>query len=101
MSDYSTPSSLSAQQLLPQSEWPNIADFYARKSIFITGVTGFMGRCLLEKILRSLPNVDRIYLLVRPKKDKSIEERLEHLKSLKVNFIIIFIGIAVSLSLVV
>ena len=38
---------------------------YAGKSIFITGVTGFVGKVVLEKLLRSVPKVERIYLLIR------------------------------------
>ena len=40
-------------------------DSFAGKSIFITGVTGFVGKVLLEKVLRSVPTVERIYLLIR------------------------------------
>ncbi|KAF9433551.1 cyclin-dependent kinase inhibitor far1 [Entomortierella beljakovae] len=39
--------------------------------IFLTGATGFLGKTLLEKILRSLPNVDR------PANNKTIQDRLE------------------------
>lgn len=56
-----------------------VADFYRNKNIFITGGTGFLGIALIEKILRSTPDVGSIYLLMRPKKGKSIEQRLEDL----------------------
>jgi fatty acyl-CoA reductase len=55
----------------------NIADFYKNKNIFITGGTGFVGIALVEKILRSCPDVGKVYLLMRPKKGKEIHERLE------------------------
>ena len=32
-----------------------IAEFYKRKSIFITGATGFIGKQLVEKLIRSCP----------------------------------------------
>lgn len=54
--------------------------FYEKKSIFITGGTGFLGIAIIEKLLRCC-NVNKIYLLIRPKKGKSIEDRLEELKS--------------------
>ena len=38
------------------------------KTLFITGATGFLGQPLVEKILRVAPGVDRLYLLIRPKK---------------------------------
>ena len=39
----------------------NIVDFYESRSIFITGATGFMGKVLVEKILRTCPGVERLY----------------------------------------
>ena len=38
-----------------------------KKTIFITGATGFLGQPLVEKILRIAPGVERIYLLIRPR----------------------------------
>ena len=35
------------------------------KTIFITGCTGFLGKVLLEKIIRSTPDVAKIILLIR------------------------------------
>lgn len=58
----------------------NVTDFYNGKTVFITGGTGFLGICLIEKLLRSCPGLKNIYLLIRPKKGKQIEERLEDLK---------------------
>lgn len=57
----------------------HVADFYNAKSLFITGGTGFVGVCLIEKFLRCCPDVRNIYLLIRPKKGKEIAERLEEL----------------------
>lgn len=56
-----------------------VAEFYRNKNIFITGGTGFLGIALIEKILRSTPDVANVYLLMRSKKGKSIEQRLEEL----------------------
>lgn len=55
----------------------NVAEFYKSKNIFITGGTGFVGIALVEKILRSCPEVGKVYLLMRPKKGKEIQQRLE------------------------
>ncbi|XP_035829281.1 fatty acyl-CoA reductase 1, partial [Aplysia californica] len=54
-----------------------IANFYKGKTLFITGVTGFMGKVLLEKLLRSCPDIHRVYTLVRPKKGQTPQERIE------------------------
>lgn len=53
-----------------------IQDFYHGKNLFITGATGFVGIGLVEKLLRSC-DVNTLYLLMRPKKGKSVQQRLE------------------------
>ena len=55
-----------------------ISDFFAFKSILVTGTTGFVGKCVLEKMLRDLPEIDRIFVLVRPKKGKLLTERVDN-----------------------
>jgi len=59
----------------------SIAEFYNGKSVFITGGMGFVGKVLVEKLLRSCPGIENIYLLCRSKKGKNIDERLEEIKS--------------------
>ena len=56
----------------------SISEFYAGERLLVTGATGFMGKVLIEKILRSCPDVDTIYILVRSKKGKSPQERWSH-----------------------
>lgn len=57
-----------------------VRDWYSGKNIFITGGTGFVGVCLLEKLLRTIPDLGTVYLLMRPKRGKEISERLDELK---------------------
>lgn len=64
------------------SELPSITDFYAGQEIFITGGSGFMGKVLIEKLLRSCTGIKSIYMLLRPKKGKSIEERVKAMTDL-------------------
>ncbi|MFA0735943.1 MAG: hypothetical protein OGMRLDGQ_002443, partial [Candidatus Fervidibacter sp.] len=45
-----------------------VREFYEGKTLLITGATGFLGKALVEKVLRALPEVRRIYLLVRGKR---------------------------------
>ena len=45
--------------------------------MLLTGGTGFLGTALVEKILRGLPDLDRLYLLVRPSREKGARERFE------------------------
>ncbi|XP_011297735.1 putative fatty acyl-CoA reductase CG5065 [Fopius arisanus] len=60
-------------------EYTSVKDFYRGRSIFITGGTGFMGKVLVEKLLRSCPGIKNIYLLMRPKKSQNVTERLQEL----------------------
>ncbi|XP_067213507.1 putative fatty acyl-CoA reductase CG5065 isoform X1 [Linepithema humile] len=57
----------------------SIQRFYAGQSIFITGSTGFLGKTLVEKLLRSCPDISKIYLLIRSKKSKDPKIRLNEL----------------------
>jgi len=43
----------------------SVRNFYKDKVIFLTGTTGFIGKVVLEKILRSCPDFKRIYVMVR------------------------------------
>ncbi|KAJ8298923.1 hypothetical protein KUTeg_022983 [Tegillarca granosa] len=62
---------------------PTIPEFYNGRSVLITGATGFMGKALVEKLLRSCPDLKTCYILIRPKKGKDIEQRLEELLNSK------------------
>lgn len=66
-----------------ESEWTkevqSIPEFYADQEIFVTGASGFLGKVLVEKLLRSCGDLRTIYILLRPKKGKSIEERAKDL----------------------
>jgi alcohol-forming fatty acyl-CoA reductase len=50
---------------------------YRAKAVLLTGGTGFLGTALVEKMLRSLPSLERLYLLVRSSREKSAKERFE------------------------
>ncbi|XP_020291381.1 putative fatty acyl-CoA reductase CG5065 [Pseudomyrmex gracilis] len=57
----------------------SIKMFFAEKVILLTGATGFVGKALLEKLLRTCPAVTRIFVLIRPRTKQSIEERFNKL----------------------
>lgn len=53
-----------------------ITEWYKGKSIFITGGSGYMGKVLIEKLLRSIPEINKIYVLIKPKRGQSSAERI-------------------------
>lgn len=46
-----------------------LRDFYNGQSVLLTGATGFLGKPVIEKLLRSVPDIGHIYVLIRPKRD--------------------------------
>ncbi|XP_072763113.1 fatty acyl-CoA reductase 1-like [Anoplolepis gracilipes] len=62
----------------------SVPAFYAGQSIFLTGATGFLGKVYIEKILRFCPDVREIFILMRPKKGLSLNERLEKMLNLPI-----------------
>lgn len=79
-----------------------IANFYAGKTVLVTGATGFLGKVtfsatqqicnsenviicssfsqiILEKLLRSCPDVETVFILMRSKKEQNIIERTDKL----------------------
>uniref|UniRef100_A0A803SND5 Fatty acyl-CoA reductase n=1 Tax=Anolis carolinensis TaxID=28377 RepID=A0A803SND5_ANOCA len=62
----------------------SIPEYYEGKNVLLTGATGFMGKVLLEKLLRSCPKVKAVYVLVRNKAGKVPQERVEEMITCKV-----------------
>lgn len=63
---------------VPQDEIGTpVQEFFRDATILLTGGTGFMGKMLIEKLLRSCPHIKHIYLLVRTKKGKTPHERID------------------------
>src|SRR5215207_4478954 len=67
----------SARSGKPQRTMPMLDEAYRGKAVLLTGGTGFLGTALVEKMLRSLPSLGRLYLLVRPSREKGAKERFE------------------------
>ncbi|KAK4776159.1 hypothetical protein SAY87_024120 [Trapa incisa] len=53
-----------------------IIRFLRGKRLFITGATGFLAKVLVEKILRIVPDVGKIFLLIKAKDEDAARGRL-------------------------
>lgn len=62
-----------------------ITNFYKNSVILITGGTGFLGKVLIEKILRVF-DVKKIYILIRHKNNMNADDRLQALFDESVGF---------------
>lgn len=67
----------------PVSGSSPVNQMFNNRSIFITGASGFIGRVLLEKLLRTYQGINKVYILMRTKKNQQPYDRL-HKQLLKV-----------------
>ncbi|XP_037276118.2 fatty acyl-CoA reductase 1 isoform X1 [Rhipicephalus microplus] len=56
-----------------------IEHFFRDKAVFITGGTGFLGKILIEKLLRSCSGVKAVYVLLRAKDGIQPNDRLQEM----------------------
>jgi len=59
------------RDILLTEQFFGIQDYFRDKVVLVTGGTGLVGRVLIEKILRDLPEIRRLYVLVRHRTDRS------------------------------
>ncbi|KAF9436489.1 cyclin-dependent kinase inhibitor far1 [Entomortierella beljakovae] len=63
----------------------NAREFYFKNNvIFLTGGSGYVGITILEKILRTLSQVEKVYLLLRVSSKSTVQERLEEVANNRV-----------------
>ncbi|KAL5720458.1 alcohol-forming fatty acyl-CoA reductase [Ranunculus cassubicifolius] len=60
------------------TEGIGIVRFLGGKGLLITGATGFVAKVLIEKILRTAPDVGKIFLLIKAKNKEAAMERLKN-----------------------
>lgn len=64
----------------------SIRDYYAGTTVLVTGGSGFLGKAIIEKLLRTCKDVKTVYVMLRSKRGVSSEDRLEKLKNSEVWF---------------
>lgn len=68
------------QNKIPEDvEGTPIQEFFREAHVFITGGTGFIGKILTEKLVRSVPHLGQIYMLIRGKRGMNAQQRFEQL----------------------
>lgn len=75
---------MSAESLVPNSK-SEIQEFYNEKTVFVSGASGFLGKLLIEKLLRTCKGLKRIYILLREKKGKTPEDRFKEIFDIPVS----------------
>jgi hypothetical protein len=55
--------------------------FLRQKTFLLTGTTGFLGKVVLEQLLRVQPEVQHVYLLIQARKDQTANERFLQVRS--------------------
>jgi alcohol-forming fatty acyl-CoA reductase len=58
-------------------QFESIKEFYDNAEVFVTGASGFIGKVLVEKLLRSCTGIEKVYILVRAKKGRSPADRIK------------------------
>ncbi|XP_013146446.1 PREDICTED: putative fatty acyl-CoA reductase CG8306 [Papilio polytes] len=54
-----------------------VNEWYRGRHVLVTGASGLMGKVLIEKMLYSVPDIGCVYALVRSKRGKTPESRIE------------------------
>ena len=58
---------------------PKLAHFYDGKNVLITGVTGFIGKICLLKLVSSFPTSGKVYVMLRGKRGLTPQQRFNKL----------------------
>lgn len=56
----------------------DVRGFYKGKNVLLSGCTGFVGKVILEKLFRSCPDINKLYIMVRPKRNKLPFDRIKN-----------------------
>ncbi|KAB1223939.1 Fatty acyl-CoA reductase 2 [Morella rubra] len=69
--------STASSTLAQMNEGIGVLNFFRGKNLLITGATGFLAKAIVEKIVREVPDVGKIFLLIKAKSEEAAMERLK------------------------
>src|SRR6266542_3065364 len=78
-SSMSSPGSPSSSSSSTSATTMTVDSFYSGQSILMTGASGFLGKVILEKLLRDCRDITNIYVLLRSKQGVDPRRRVEEL----------------------
>ncbi|KAJ6425732.1 hypothetical protein OIU84_026332 [Salix udensis] len=67
-----------SSSLVDMQDGIGIVKFLGGKGFFISGATGFLAKVLIEKILRTVPDVGKIYVLIKAENKEAAIARLKN-----------------------
>ena len=59
------------------SNYLNVKEFYKGKTILISGCTGFLGKIILEKLIRTCSDFKTIYVMILKKQGTTLDARMK------------------------
>lgn len=69
------------------TEGSDVVEFFRDKCVFVTGASGFLGKVLVEKLLRTCKHIQTVYILMREKKGKDVSTRVDEIYSDVVSYL--------------
>lgn len=58
-------------------ESSEVVEFFSGLNVLVTGGSGFIGKILVDKLLRTCSKMEKLYMFMREKKGKSAEQRFQ------------------------
>lgn len=65
-----------ARLLAERTAMPSISEFFSGRHVLITGGSGFLGRLIIEMLLRCCPDIGNIYVVLRSRRGVPADDRI-------------------------
>ena len=73
-----------------RSTLPPVGEFLAGRNVLVTGGSGFLGRLLVEMLLRVCPDIGNVYLILRTRRGVAPADRLQALVDVPVSAVHVY-----------